>query len=235
MPTREAACHCGQLRLGVMGDPFVVSICHCLACQWRTGSAVGMQAAFRADPVHVAGRFNDYTRISDEADSEPHAFHFCPDCGSQVFYTEPDEPDLIVVFVGSLAAPAFSAADRVGIHLPPSSLADPAGVARGPRLRAVGARATALRGRRLRRGGGRGTQATRRPSRAGSPLLQRRLLREPRRQAPTPSRTLRARSRSGTAAEGSPVTTPTSIRSDRSSLLRGSSTASPSGIAADRR
>jgi hypothetical protein len=34
-------------------------------------------------------------------------FHLCPDCGSQVFYTEPDEPDLIVVSVGSFAEPAF--------------------------------------------------------------------------------------------------------------------------------
>jgi hypothetical protein len=107
MATREAACHCGQLRLEVAGDPFVVSICHCLACQRRTGSAFGMQAAFRPDQVQVTGRFHDYTRISDEEDSKPHAFHFCPDCGSQVFYTEPDEPDLVVVSVGSFADPEF--------------------------------------------------------------------------------------------------------------------------------
>ena len=31
----------------------------------------------------------------------------CPDCGSQVFYTEPDEPDLAVVSVGSFADPSF--------------------------------------------------------------------------------------------------------------------------------
>jgi hypothetical protein len=107
MSTREAACHCGQLRLEVEGDPFVVSICHCLACQRRTGSAFGMQAAFRPDQVQVRGRFNDYTRVSDEEDQRNHAFHFCPDCGSQVFYTEPDDPDLVVVSVGSFADPSF--------------------------------------------------------------------------------------------------------------------------------
>ena len=31
--TREAACHCGQLRLEVSGEPFRVSICNCLDCQ----------------------------------------------------------------------------------------------------------------------------------------------------------------------------------------------------------
>jgi len=40
MPIREAACHCGQLRLEVTGDPFAVSICNCLACQRRTGTAL---------------------------------------------------------------------------------------------------------------------------------------------------------------------------------------------------
>ncbi len=107
MATREAACHCGQLHLEVSGDPFSVSICHCLACQRRTGSAFGMQAGFKADQVRVDGRFGDFARISDEADKKEHVFHFCPDCGSQVFYTEPTEPDLIVVSVGSFADPSF--------------------------------------------------------------------------------------------------------------------------------
>lgn len=66
-----------------------------------------MQAGFRADQVEVVGRFSDYARISDEADRKEHVFHFCPDCGSQVFYTEPTEPDLIVVSVGSFADPSF--------------------------------------------------------------------------------------------------------------------------------
>lgn len=103
---REAACHCGQLRLEATGDPFNVSICNCLACQRRTGSAFGMQAAFPADHVKVSGRYKDYSRISDEADAKEHAFHFCPECGSQVFYTEPDE-DFVVVSVGSFADPTF--------------------------------------------------------------------------------------------------------------------------------
>jgi glyoxylase-like metal-dependent hydrolase (beta-lactamase superfamily II) len=107
MASREAACHCGQLRLEVEGDPFSVSICNCLSCQRRTGSAFGMQAGYKADQVRVEGRFNDYSRISDEADRKEHVFHFCPECGSQVFYTEPDEPELVVVSVGSFADPSF--------------------------------------------------------------------------------------------------------------------------------
>src|SRR4029450_13980201 len=119
MAPREAPCPCGQLRPEVEGDPFVVSICHCLACQRRTGSAFGMQAAFRPDQAQVVGPFTDFARISDEADRKEHVFHFCPDCGSQVFYTEPDEADLIVVSVGSFADPSFPS--RTPRPLPPPS------------------------------------------------------------------------------------------------------------------
>jgi hypothetical protein len=107
VPNREAACLCGQLRLEVTGEPFAVSICNCLACQRRSGSAFGMQAGFKADQVQVDGRYSEYSRISDEADRKEHVLHFCPDCGSQVFYTEPKEPDLVVVAVGSFADPSF--------------------------------------------------------------------------------------------------------------------------------
>jgi hypothetical protein len=107
MANREAACSCGQLRLEVAGDPFAISICHCLACQRRTGSAFGMQAGFNADQVRVAGHHTDYARTSDEADRKVHVFHFCPDCGSTVFSTEPDEPDIVVVMVGAFADPEF--------------------------------------------------------------------------------------------------------------------------------
>jgi hypothetical protein len=103
----EATCHCGQLRLEAEGDPFSVSICNCLACQRRTGSAFGMQAGYKAEEVRVDGRFNDYSRISDEPDRREHVFNFWPECGSQVFYTEPDDPDLIVVSIGSFADPSF--------------------------------------------------------------------------------------------------------------------------------
>jgi hypothetical protein len=98
--SRNAECHCGQLRLEVAGDPFWVSVCHCLACQRRTGSAFGTQAGFKSDQVQITGRFSDFTRNG-------HTFHFCPDCGSQVFQTQPDEPNRVVVSVGSFADPTF--------------------------------------------------------------------------------------------------------------------------------
>jgi hypothetical protein len=107
MREREAACLCGQLRLRVAGEPFAVSICHCLACKRATGSAFSMPAAFRPEQVRIEGRYSEYSRISDEADRKEHVLHFCPDCGSHVFYTEPTEPGFVAVSVGSFADPSF--------------------------------------------------------------------------------------------------------------------------------
>ena len=66
-----------------------------------------MQADFRTDQVRIEGRYSDYSYASDEADRKEHILHFCPDCGSLVFDTEPTEPDFVGVSVGSFADPSF--------------------------------------------------------------------------------------------------------------------------------
>jgi hypothetical protein len=105
MTSREASCSCGSLRLRAEGEPVRVSICHCLACQRRTGSAFAVQARFPADRVQISGEARDYVRISDAG--EQRTFRFCPDCGGTVFYTTEDAPDLIAVPVGAFADPSF--------------------------------------------------------------------------------------------------------------------------------
>jgi hypothetical protein len=110
MVTHEAACSCGQLRLTANGDPVRVSICHCLACQQRTGSAFGVQARFLAKEVQVSGTFAEYTRSSDHGDKR--TFRFCPDCGATVYYTLDGAEDRIAVPVGAFADPTFPAPTR---------------------------------------------------------------------------------------------------------------------------
>jgi hypothetical protein len=107
MATRDAVCSCGQLRVTVEGDPIRISMCHCLACQRRTGSAFGIQARFTADQVRVVGTHSHYVRTSDGDDRRQTAFHFCPDCGATVFYTALAAPDVVAVPIGAFADPTF--------------------------------------------------------------------------------------------------------------------------------
>jgi hypothetical protein len=87
-----------------------VSICHCLACQQRTGSVFGVQARYDEERVRTEGRYTEYRRISDDGDER--IFRFCPDCGSTVFYTYPAAPGIVAVPVGAFADPSFPAPVR---------------------------------------------------------------------------------------------------------------------------
>jgi hypothetical protein len=109
MTTRHASCSCGQLRLVAEGDPVRVSVCHCLACQRRTGSAFGFQARFPRERVHITGEARQYARSSDEG--EPRTYNFCPECGATVYYTSDPASDLVAVAVGAFADPGFPAPD----------------------------------------------------------------------------------------------------------------------------
>jgi hypothetical protein len=105
MTTRRASCSCGQLTLTAEGDPIRISMCHCLACQRRTGSTFGAQARFPADKVQIEGRSTAYTRTGDSGGSA--TFHFCPECGATVYYRLGAVPDAIAVPVGVFADPGF--------------------------------------------------------------------------------------------------------------------------------
>jgi hypothetical protein len=105
--TRTAACSCGQLSATVVGEPLRVAICHCLACQRRTGSVFGAQARFPAASVSTSGESREYVRVGD-AGGKAH-FQFCPICGSTVFYTFAGNSEHIALPVGAFADPTFPA------------------------------------------------------------------------------------------------------------------------------
>ncbi len=106
MTSRTAACSCGQLSVVVQGEPTRVSICHCLACQRRTGSLFGAQARFSLEGAIISGESKTWTRIGDEG-SKVH-FRFCPTCGATVYYmVEGYDEGRIAIPVGAFADPHF--------------------------------------------------------------------------------------------------------------------------------
>lgn len=108
MPTRRASCSCGQLSLVCEGEPTRISVCHCLACQRRTGSVFGAQARFPRERVTaIEGRAREYVRIADSG--RPVTFRFCPDCGATVWWELGAAPGVVAVAVGAFADPAFPA------------------------------------------------------------------------------------------------------------------------------
>jgi hypothetical protein len=105
MVEREASCSCGQLQLVAEGEPLGVSVCNCIACQRRTGSAFGFQARFPRERVRINGQSTEYVRSSDEG--EPRTYHFCPKCGATVYYVLGSAPEVVAVPIGAFGDPNF--------------------------------------------------------------------------------------------------------------------------------
>ena len=89
-----ASCRCGQLKATVIGEPVRVSVCHCLDCKKRSGSA-------------FEGRSQTWVNIADSGNRI--TFHFCPACGSDVHYKIQGKFDgLIAIPLGAFDDPYFT-------------------------------------------------------------------------------------------------------------------------------
>jgi hypothetical protein len=114
--TREAICACGAMHLTARGDPVRMGLCHCADCQRRTGSVFGIQAWFPKGAVTVTrGAPKIYVRTADSGRTID--FRFCPECGTTLWWTSEQRPDLIGVAAGTfvdktLPAPGFSSFER---------------------------------------------------------------------------------------------------------------------------
>jgi hypothetical protein len=110
MSTREARCSCGALRLIVTGEPEFVVACHCLECQRRTGSAFGVGAYFQRAQVQATGTSTLYRRAGQ--DGRELRLHFCPTCGSTVYWEADFRPGHFGVALGALGDTGLEAPHR---------------------------------------------------------------------------------------------------------------------------
>ena len=95
-----AKCSCGELSIRANSNPLKVSVCHCKACQRRTGSAFGVAAFYHREGVVADGLSNTYVRTGDSGMTL--TFHFCPSCGSTVYWFPAFRPSLVAVAFGCL-------------------------------------------------------------------------------------------------------------------------------------
>lgn len=105
MPTGH--CHCGALRYEVTGEPVYKALCHCGDCRRHAGAPAVGWAAFPAGALTVrAGTTKIY------ASSENGRRHFCPECGTGLFYyNERTLPGLVDLQIATLDDPEAMAPD----------------------------------------------------------------------------------------------------------------------------
>lgn len=102
---RTATCRCGALRVHCAGEPVRISVCHCLDCQKRSGSAFAVQARWPDDRVRIEGDSRTWQRTADSGHVA--TYRFCPECGSTLAYVIEGWPGVTAVPVGAFADPAF--------------------------------------------------------------------------------------------------------------------------------
>ena len=114
---RTAACACGGIAITIMGDPAMLGICHCTNCKRRTGSAFGISAYFPSASVMTQTGDTQTYAFHHAAQNHDQARHFCPRCGTTLFWTVSTLPDVIGIAGGCFAdgelpEPTYSVSDR---------------------------------------------------------------------------------------------------------------------------
>jgi hypothetical protein len=97
-------CACGAIRYEISGEPVAMVDCQCRQCQRESGTGHASHLAFRAAEVKVEGKAATWDMIGDGGTKKRRAF--CPNCGSPVYMTFPDMPDIFIVKPASLDDPS---------------------------------------------------------------------------------------------------------------------------------
>ncbi|MET4387923.1 hypothetical protein ABIB73_003680 [Bradyrhizobium sp. F1.4.3] len=103
----DARCSCGAIALSLPGPTNRVAACHCIDCQRRTRAPFGVAAFYPVEAVTISGTPKEYVRAAESGGKV--RFHFCPDCGSTVYWKADNLPAMIGVAVGAISDPNFPA------------------------------------------------------------------------------------------------------------------------------
>jgi len=94
---------CGHVCFECEGDPLRVSVCHCLDCQRRSGSAFAAQVRFSGKNVTSKGTWHEFVRVADSGANVLQ--QFCPRCGTGVSYHSANAPEIVAIPLGLFEDP----------------------------------------------------------------------------------------------------------------------------------
>lgn len=102
MTTQYAGrCVCSSVSNVCTGEPERVTVCHCLWCQRRTGTAFGTEVVFQEQNIAFFGLAPaSYRHTSDESGRWLETY-FCPRCGSNLGFTLQAVPGIRTVPAGT--------------------------------------------------------------------------------------------------------------------------------------
>ena len=94
----EGACHCGKISFTAQVDPSRVVVCHCSDCQVMSGSPFRAVVPAAVEHFVLHGEPKRYVKVADSGNRRVQAF--CPDCGTPLFATAPENATTVIIRTG---------------------------------------------------------------------------------------------------------------------------------------
>ena len=97
----DGACHCGAVTFTAQVDPGRVMVCHCTDCQVLSGAPFRAVVAAPYDTLVVRGQTRSYVKVAESGNRRAQVF--CPECGTPLWATTPENPTAVIVRLGCVS------------------------------------------------------------------------------------------------------------------------------------
>ena len=94
----EGSCHCGRISFTAQVDPARVMVCHCTDCQVMSGSPFRAVVPAAVETFELRGEPKRYIKTAESGNRRVQAF--CPDCGTPLFATAPENATQVIIRTG---------------------------------------------------------------------------------------------------------------------------------------
>ena len=96
----DGGCHCGYIKYEAEIDPEAVSICHCTDCQTLSGTAYRTVVQAKKEAFKLlTGQPKIYVKTAESGNKR--AQGFCPECGTHIYATSANDPQIYGIRVGT--------------------------------------------------------------------------------------------------------------------------------------
>ncbi|MEO6407769.1 MAG: GFA family protein [Burkholderiaceae bacterium] len=97
----NGACHCGSIKFTAEIDASRVMVCHCTDCQVLSGSPFRAVVAVPIGKFKLRGTPKSYVKVAQGGNRRAQCF--CPECGTPLYATAPENPTSVVIRLGCVA------------------------------------------------------------------------------------------------------------------------------------
>jgi hypothetical protein len=94
----NGSCHCGSISFTAEVDPSQVAICHCTDCQVLSGAPFRAAVAAPIASFVLKGQPKIYIKAAQSGNRRAQAF--CPECGTALYATAPENATSVFIRLG---------------------------------------------------------------------------------------------------------------------------------------